>query len=134
MRFLQAALFAHTKEYGGDEGGHYLNGHAAEGGDGHGNHNVRTATGGGEDGDQGEDRRGRSHHTGTDPPQSGINRGCADAGNGGRRRVSEALTEVGTHNDAVVGGDAEEREESNPDRDAEVDGVNLKEVAQVDAK
>lgn len=45
------------------------------------------------------------------------------------RGFLEALFEVGGHDDAVVGGDAEEGEEADPDRDAEVDGVDLQEIA-----
>jgi len=52
--------------------------------------------------------------------RGGLRYGCA----------VELLVEVGCHHNAVIGGDAEEGEESNPDRDAQVDSVNVKESAQ----
>ncbi len=48
-----------------------------------------------------------------------------------RRGLTEALTEIGCHDDTVVGGDAEQRQEPDPDRDAHIDGSYLEQIAEV---
>ncbi len=119
-------------EDGDDEDADEDDEHAAEAGNGHRNHDIASASGGGEDGDEREDGGGRGHQAGAHAPLRGFNRGFADGLNGAGFSFAEYLVEIGGLDDPVVGGDSEEGEEPDPDGDAEVDGMHLKEGAHFD--
>ena len=78
-------------EHGHDEDGHDGKEHAAEGGDGHGHHDVGAATGGGEHGQEGEYGGGAGHHGGAHAPVGRLDRGGADLLDALRRLFAEDL-------------------------------------------
>ncbi len=129
---FQFPLFNRTVEDGDDEDADEDDEHAAERWDRHRHHDVASASGGGEDGDEREDGGGRGHQAGAHPPLRGIDGGFSNGINRAGLPFAEHLPEIGALDHSVVGGDAKEGEEPDPDGDAEVDGVHLKEGAHFD--
>ena len=124
--FLHPAI-----EGGHHEDGEHGNKHAAEGRDGHGNHDVGSAPGGRENRHEGEQGGGGSEHGRAVTLRCGLQGGRMDRGDVGRSVLAKPLFEDGGHEDAVIGRDTEKCEKSDPDGDREVDGMDLEKVAQV---
>ncbi len=103
----QFPLLHGAVERGDNKHGHDHDRHAAEAGNGHGDHDIRPAAGAGQQGDQRQDGGCGGHQAGPNPPQPRLQRrfsgfvGCCDPS------PEEALIEVGCDDHAVVAGDAE---------------------------
>lgn len=117
-----------------DQHGHDFDRHAAEAGDGHRHHDVAAAAGGGQDGDQREQCGCRGHQTWANASHTGGHGGFASVLGILDVVLAEAFVEVGRDYDAVVAGDAEQSQETDPDGDAEVDRFDLEQLSHVRAK
>lgn len=131
---FNAGFFDHRIKDRNDEDGDDCDGHAAEGGDGHRDHDIGTFAGRGQDGQEGEDGGGDGHEGGADASFAGGDDGFADVRYSRGFDAVEDLFDVGGDDDAIVGGDAEQGEEADPDGDGEVVGLDLEELAEVDAE
>ena len=95
-------FFSGAEEHGHDENTDENYEHAAEGGDGHGDHDVCAAAGGGEYGQEGEDGGSGGHEAGAQAALGGDEGGFPDGLDGVRLLFAEDLVEVGGLDDAVV--------------------------------
>ena len=129
--FIASEFLGQAEEDGNNEHGEEFDEHSAEDGDGHGDHEVGAATGAGEDREEGEKGRRGGHEAGADAPLTSFKGGGSHFGNGSRFQFVELLAEVGGDDDAVIGGDAEKGEESDPDCDRDIDRTDIEKVSHI---
>jgi hypothetical protein len=98
-------------------------GHAADAGNGHRLHHVRSTTGMEEDRSQAEDCRDGRHQAGANALQAGLDDETPDVIDILRWLLAKEVLQVGQHHDAVVIGDADQSDEADPHGDAQVCSV-----------
>ena len=127
-------LLDEAVEQGHHKQGDQLDRHAAERRDCHGDHDVGAAPARREHRQQCQDGGGRRHETWPDAPCSRLDDGGPDLIDCLRLLLVQVLLEIGRDDNTVVRCNAEQRQETHPHGNTEIDRVNLEQLSHRDAE